>query len=172
MSCFKTWRAGLLSAPKLMCAIPRELRHQLLTATDMQPCLLAQFVRHQFGVFSNAARPRGNRHVRSNSGSTSSRSPLNFACLSVPVHSRHHSHRANTRRHFLVCCICHLTQQSRDIVWMPVSRSRKSDFNGVAFHDVIVNVVVLFAKFWVGNSNILGIAGKSPFGASTLTLIP
>ena len=32
----------------------------------------------------------------------------------------------------------------------------------MAFHDAIVNVVVLLAKFWVGNSNIFGIAGEGP----------
>src|SRR5580693_6454643 len=45
---------------------------------------------------------------------------------------------------------------------MPVSGGRKSDFDGVTPHDVIVNVVVLLAKRWVRNSNVFGIAGKSP----------
>jgi hypothetical protein len=45
---------------------------------------------------------------------------------------------------------------------MLVAGGRKSDLNGVALHDLIVNVVVLLTKFWVGNSNIFGIAGEGP----------
>lgn len=43
-----------------------------------------------------------------------------------------------------------------------LSGGRKSDLNGVAFHDVIVNIVVLLAKRWVRNSNVFGITGKGP----------
>ena len=45
---------------------------------------------------------------------------------------------------------------------MPVPGNRKSDLNGVTFHDVIVNVAVLLAKSWISSSNVFGIAGKGP----------
>ena len=45
--------------------------HQPLTATDVQPGLLSEIVRHQICVFSNASGPEGIVTLRSSSGNTS-----------------------------------------------------------------------------------------------------
>jgi hypothetical protein len=120
-------------------------------------------VRHQICVFSKAACPRGDGHVpiqqRQYIFKVTVRIPR--ACGYQRIVITAHIEPIPVR-HFPVRSVCHLVQQASDIVWMAVCGGRKSDLDGVAFHDVIVNVAVLFAERWVRNRNVFGIAGKVP----------